>query len=244
MGRIYFTVLLLFAGFLSGCGAKEPVVQDAPEPQAWTEAGRLSYALGWQMGGFFRKDNLELDMAALQMGLADGFTSSPLQLNEAEMEAAILSLTDQVEQQRLAVEKEKARQNLAESTVFLEANKKKAGVHVLDSGLQYRILEEGSGPVPKTSDTVKVHYEGRYFRGGVFDSSHEFGEPLEFPVYTVISGWMEALTRMPVGSKWELFIPPHLAYGEERMPGIPPNTALIYEVELLGIVEEGAEKGN
>ena len=120
---------------------------------------------------------------------------------------------------------------------FLEENKKKEGVVVLPSGLQYKILTAGNGPKPKASDTVKCHYEGRLINGQVFDSSVRRGEPAEFPVGGVIQGWVEALQLMPVGSKWQLYIPSNLAYGTHGAgQSIGPNETLIFDVELLAIV--------
>lgn len=120
---------------------------------------------------------------------------------------------------------------------YLEENKKREGVVVLPSGLQYKILKEGNGPKPKASDTVKCHYEGRLINGQVFDSSIRRGEPAEFPVSGVIQGWVEALQLMPVGSKWQLYIPSELAYGAHGAgQSIGPNETLIFDVELLAIV--------
>ncbi|MFQ5448203.1 MAG: FKBP-type peptidyl-prolyl cis-trans isomerase, partial [Saprospiraceae bacterium] len=126
--------------------------------------------------------------------------------------------------------------NLEEGRAFLEANKKREGVHVTESGLQYEILKEGSGPTPKAEDKVRVHYHGTLIDGTVFDSSVERGEPITFPVTGVIKGWVEALQMMQAGAKWKLFIPSNLAYGERGAGAqIGPNAVLIFEVELLGI---------
>ncbi len=118
---------------------------------------------------------------------------------------------------------------------FLAANAKKPGVKVLPSGLQYKVLKSGNGPSPKATDTVKTHYHGTFINGKVFDSSVERGEPVEFPVNGVIKGWTEALQLMKVGDKWQLFIPSDLAYGPDGQGPIPPNSVLVFDVELLGI---------
>lgn len=132
--------------------------------------------------------------------------------------------------------KEQAEKNLNEGKAFMEENGKKQGVITLPSGLQYEILTEGSGEKPKVTDTVKCHYHGTTIKGDVFDSSVNRGVPASFPLNRVIQGWTEALQLMPVGSKWKLVIPPHLAYGEEQISKeIGPNSTLIFEVELLGI---------
>ncbi|ASK31969.1 peptidylprolyl isomerase [Chryseobacterium sp. T16E-39] len=132
--------------------------------------------------------------------------------------------------------KELAEKNLNEGKAFMEENAKKEGVVTLPSGLQYEIITEGDGAQPKAKDTVKCHYHGTTIKGNVFDSSVKRGTPASFPLNRVISGWTEALQLMPVGSKWRLFLPPNLAYGEEQISKeIGPNSTLIFEVELLGI---------
>lgn len=132
--------------------------------------------------------------------------------------------------------KELAEKNLNDGKAFMEENAKKEGVVTLPSGLQYEIITEGSGAQPKAKDTVKCHYHGTTIKGDVFDSSVKRGTPASFPLNRVISGWTEALQLMPVGSKWRLFLPPNLAYGEEQISKeIGPNSTLIFEVELLGI---------
>ncbi len=132
--------------------------------------------------------------------------------------------------------KELAEKNLNDGKAFMEENAKKDGVVTLPSGLQYEIITEGSGAQPKAKDTVKCHYHGTTIKGDVFDSSVKRGTPASFPLNRVISGWTEALQLMTVGSKWRLFLPPNLAYGEEQISKeIGPNSTLIFEVELLGI---------
>lgn len=132
--------------------------------------------------------------------------------------------------------KEQAAKNLTDGKAFLEENSKKEGVVTLQSGLQYEIITEGDGEKPKAKSTVKCHYHGTTIDGKVFDSSVKRGTPASFPLNRVISGWTEALQLMPVGSKWRLFLPPNLAYGEEQISKeIGPNSTLIFEVELLGI---------
>jgi FKBP-type peptidyl-prolyl cis-trans isomerase FklB len=130
----------------------------------------------------------------------------------------------------------KMKDNLEAGMKFLEENKKRPGVVCLESGLQYEILTEGTGAKPHATDTVTCHYHGMLIDGRVFDSSVQRGQPASFPLNRVISGWTEALQLMPVGSKWKLFLPPHLAYGEQQAGAlIGPNSTLIFEVELLGI---------
>ncbi len=143
-----------------------------------------------------------------------------------------MSLFDKLNQAK----SEKMKENLEKGEKFLEENKKRPEVVTLESGLQYEILTEGTGAKPKATDTVTCHYHGMLIDGRVFDSSVQRGQPASFPLNRVISGWTEALQLMPVGSKWKLYLPPHLAYGEQQAgPLITPNSTLIFEVELLGI---------
>ena len=144
--------------------------------------------------------------------------------------------------QEMAMKKqsEEADKNKAKSAEFLEKNKTAEGVKVTASGLQYIVVSEGTGAIPTKTDTVKCHYKGTLITGEQFDSSYDRGQPAEFPVGGVIPGWTEALQMMKVGSKYKLFIPPELAYGASGRPGIPPNSALVFEVELLDIVKAAA----
>ena len=143
-----------------------------------------------------------------------------------------MSLFDKLNKAKM----DKLKENLEIGLKFLEENKKREGVVSLDSGLQYEIIKMGDGPKPSATQTVNCHYHGMMIDGKVFDSSVQRGQPASFPLNRVISGWTEALQLMPVGSKWKLYLPPHLAYGEQQAgPMIGPNSTLIFEVELLGI---------
>ncbi|MEN9338924.1 MAG: hypothetical protein RIQ62_236 [Bacteroidota bacterium] len=145
-----------------------------------------------------------------------------------EKEMSLFDKLNQAKQQKLQA-------NLAEGLAFLEQNKLREGVVCLESGLQYEILKAGEGPKPSANDEVTCHYHGTLINGNVFDSSVQRGIPASFPLHRVIAGWTEALQLMPVGSKWKLFLPPHLAYGEQQAgPMIGPNSTLIFEVELIG----------
>jgi FKBP-type peptidyl-prolyl cis-trans isomerase len=143
-----------------------------------------------------------------------------------------------MQQKQAAAKAKVASENLAKGKAFLEANKTKEGVKVTDSGLQYKVIEEGTGESPTASDKVRVHYRGRLVNGQEFDSSYKRGKPAEFPVTGVIKGWTEALQLMKEGAKWELYIPPELAYGTQDRPGLPGNSTLIFEVELLDVLGE------
>ena len=201
-----------------------------------TDAQRMGYSLGASMGRQFRNDKLQVDADALARGVREGFTADKLALTDEEVTAGMQQLQKSHSERMQAEQKAAADKNLAEGEAFLKDNAAKEGVVTTESGLQYKIVTAGEGPKPGAEDVVKVHYRGTLIDGTEFDSSYKRGEPVTFPVGGVIPGWVEALQLMPVGSKWELYIPSGLAYG----PGgagnqIGPNSALKFEVELLSI---------
>ena len=193
---------------------------------------KVCYGIGYNMGANFAKQaKITLDRDALKAGLDDGLAMAKTRISEADIQAAF-AIVQQKVTAAMAVEGEKQQ---ALANAFLEQNRKRPGVTVTASGLQYEVLTKGFGPKPKATDTVKVHYHGTFIDGKVFDSSVARGEPIEFPVTGVIPGWIEALQLMSVGDKWKLFIPPALAYGPRGKDDIPPNTALVFEVQLISI---------
>ena len=201
---------------------------DAPEA-AMTDEVRLGYSAGVQFGNFLEHAKDSVDFDAVVRGLSDVLQENDLELSEAEQGRSFAEL------QRILAAKKKEALGV-EGKRFLEENAKKSGVVTLDSGLQYKVLTDGAGPTPSRADTVRTHYAGRLLDGTEFDSSYKRGEPMSFPVTRVISGWTEALLLMQVGSKWELYIPANLAYGDRGAPPkIPPFATLIFEIELLGI---------
>ncbi len=209
--------------------------QGLPEAELDTQLDSLSYALGVTFGNNLASTPIEdIDVQLLARGFSDAFSEGDTTKLDA-MQAN--ELIQRVFAELTLVQNQK---NLEEGEEFLAKNKKKKGVETTESGLQYKVLEEGDGPIPEEDDQVRVHYHGTLLDGTVFDSSVERGEPVEFKLNQVISGWTEALTMMPVGSKWKLFIPTGLAYGTRVRPGsvIEPNMALVFEVELLDITNE------
>lgn len=226
---------------LSACGRQEAGNGQTPEGEAAStfESAdqRVSYGIGYNLGSnIARQGGLTVDQEAIKAGLEDGLAGSGPRIDEEALEAAFATV-----QQRSAAAAEKAGEaNLATAAAYLEQNRSKPGVTVTDSGLQYEVLESGSGPKPQSTDTVEVHYHGTLIDGTVFDSSVERGEPISFPVTGVIPGWVEALQLMSVGDKWRLTIPPALGYGPRAAGQIPPNSTLIFEVELLGINPDSA----
>ena len=192
---------------------------------------KISYALGLSLGNNLKNNGIEkLDYQELAKGIQDVFEAKQLEMTEEEAQTV---LNDFFQAQQTKME-QKAKE---EGVLFLIENAKRAEVTTLPSGLQYEILTKGNGDTPKSTDNVKVHYHGTLINGTVFDSSVNRGEPATFGVTQVISGWVEALQLMSVGSKWKLYIPSNLAYGERGAGGsIPPHTTLIFEVELLDII--------
>ncbi|MCL1868515.1 MAG: FKBP-type peptidyl-prolyl cis-trans isomerase [Paludibacter sp.] len=190
---------------------------------------KVSYALGLSLGSNLIHSGIKnLDYAEFLDGVKTVFenTQPKISINEAQ---------DTLNQFFTKLQDEKGAKAKTESVAFLEENKKRAEVVTLPSGLQYEILQKGTGVVPKSTDTVEVHYHGTLPDGTVFDSSVVRETPAIFGVTQVIQGWVEALQLMPVGSKWKLFIPSHLAYGAHGTGSIPPHSALVFEVELLNI---------
>lgn len=189
-----------------------------------------SYAVGLMMAtDLLKRQGLDdLDVRSVNQAIKDVLKGNPYLISEDE--AADIANKYTIEQKKMLASK-----NLKKGEEFLAQNAEREGITVTDSGLQYEILEAGEGPIPTSSDKVKTHYHGTLIDGSVFDSSVERGKPISFPVMGVIKGWQEALQLMPVGSKWRVYIPSRLAYGERGAGTIGPNSALIFDVELLEI---------
>ena len=194
------------------------------------------------MGENLHKQSVPVDPAILARGLRDGLAGGKTLLTEEEAQAAISEVQNDVRKKQQEKMQEAGAANKKDGEAFLAVNKGKEGVVTLPSGLQYKILKEGTGPKPAATDTVACNYRGTFINGTEFDSSYKRGQPASFPVTGVIKGWTEALQLMPVGSKWQLFIPSDLAYGEPGRPGIEPSSTLIFEVELLSIADKSKEK--
>ncbi|MCD9458280.1 FKBP-type peptidyl-prolyl cis-trans isomerase [Marinibactrum halimedae] len=197
------------------------------------------------LGNQFKRDDIELDIDIMAMALRDAREGKDPRLTEEEMQQAMTQFQEKQRAAKAEAAKAIADANSKEGQDYLTANAGKEGVVTTESGLQYKVITEGSGPKPTPTDTVTVHYRGTLIDGTEFDSSYGRGEPTSFPVNAVIAGWTEALQLMPEGSKWELYIPAELAYGPGGTGGlIGPNATLIFEVELLKASQdkEGEEK--
>lgn len=204
-----------------------------------SDKGQASYAIGQQIGKNLKAQNIDIDPATLAVAMKDAMAGKS-DMKDDEIQKAMMKLQENA----MKKQQEAAEDNKKKSAEFLEKNKTAEGVKVTASGLQYKVEKEGDGPMPKKEDTVKCHYTGTLINGEKFDSSVDRGQPAEFPVAGVIPGWTEALQMMKVGSKYKLFIPAELAYGASGRPGIPANSALIFEVELLEIVKGSAPAAN
>ena len=208
-----------------------------------TQTEKFSYALGMNLGTTLHKQSVEVDPNLLLQGLKDAIAGGKMLMTEDEARAAIMQTQNELRAKQQAQMQQAADANKKEGAAFLAANKAKEGVVTLPSGLQYKILKAGTGPKPKATDSVVCNYRGTLINGTEFDSSYKRGQPATFPVNGVIKGWTEALQLMPVGSKWQLFIPPDLAYGERGAGAdIGPNATLIFEVELMSIQEKTPQK--
>ena len=208
----------------------------AEESKLESDIQKASYGVGTKYGEGLKRDLSDLDLQAFIKGVQDAFAGKKLALTPEELNKAVTAYQQRKMTEAKTAFAEKAQKNLASGQAFLAENGKRKGVKVTESGLQYEVLKEGSGKKPGAEDQVKVHYHGTLIDGTVFDSSVDRGEPMVFPVNGVIKGWTEALQMMAVGSKWKVFIPAELAYGERGTRGvIGPNAALIFEVELLDV---------
>jgi FKBP-type peptidyl-prolyl cis-trans isomerase FklB len=197
---------------------------------------KAAYAIGLNMGKQMKKQGVTVDPDLLVKGLKDALADKP-GMTEQQVEEVLTAFGQQMMTKQRAAAAGQAEKNLKDGQAFLARNKTQPGVQSLPSGLQYKVIKEGTGKTPKASDTVIAHYEGTLIDGTVFDSSIKRGEPAEFPVGQVIKGWTEILQKMKVGSKYKVFIPSELAYGANPRPDGPikPNDMLIFDIELLDV---------
>jgi FKBP-type peptidyl-prolyl cis-trans isomerase FklB len=211
-------------------------VRAAEPPPLQGEKARLGYSIGMDIGSTLKRQSIEVDADWLAKGLKDAYTGGKTLLTEEEARAQIQEFQKKLMEKQAEAMKQLSEKNKAEGEKFLAENAKKEGVKTLPSGLQYKVITPGTGKTPKATDTVTTHYKGTLIDGTEFDSSYKRGEPATFPVAGVIPGWTEALQLMKEGAKWQLFLPPSLAYGE-RGAGrdIGPNATLIFDVELISV---------
>jgi FKBP-type peptidyl-prolyl cis-trans isomerase FklB len=215
------------------------LAQDAA-PELKTDKDKLSYALGMNFGENFRKQGVDVDPAVFAKAFAEAFSAGKTAMSEEDMKTVLTAAAADIRKKQAAVQAEKGEQAQKDGEKFLADNKTKDSVVTLPSGLQYKVLKQGTGEKPTPEDTVICNYKGTLIDGTEFDASEKHGGPATFPVKGVIAGWTEALQLMPVGSKWQLFVPSSLAYGPQGPPGIGPNATLIFEVELVSIQKAAA----
>lgn len=200
------------------------------------EKDKVSYSIGLNIGGNFKSQSVDINPDILIKGIKDALSGSKPLMTEKEIQETMTAFQKEITAKQAERTKSLAETNKKEGEAFLAANKGKEGVKTTSSGLQYKIIKDGNGQTPKATDTVTVNYSGTLIDGTEFDSSYKRGEPASFPLNGVIPGWTEALQMMKVGSKWQLFLPPAIAYGERGQGRvIGPNAALIFEVELLSV---------
>ena len=218
---------------------RSPAAKSPTSLALTTQKDKFSYALGMNLGTSLHKQAVAVDPNILARGLKDALAGGKTLLTEDQARAALMEVQNEMRKKQQEQIQQAGAASKKEGEAFLAANKTKDGVVTLPSGLQYKILTPGTGPKPTASDSVVCNYRGTLINGTEFDSSYKRGEPATFPVTGVIKGWTEALQLMPVGSKWQLFVPSDLAYGERSpAPEIGPDSTLIFEVELVSIQDK------
>ncbi len=225
----YILAIVLSISFLFG------VCLAADKLELKDQKDKESYSLGYRFGDSLKAQNLEINLKAYTSGIKDSLGKKNPLISQEEINKIISEIQARTVAARQKELKDLGEKNVALGKTFMEENGKKEGVKTLPSGLQYKILAEGSGKSPKPSDEVMVNYRGTFIDGKEFDNSYTRGTPLTFHADKIIPGWKEALPMMKEGSKWQLFIPPQLAYGEQGVGPIPPGSTLIFEVELIAI---------
>jgi len=227
MTRKWQWLALLGVVLLAGQCAQEP-------KDLTTEKDKVNYGIGVSLARNFKQQGMDVDVDLVVKGMKDALTGKKLLMSEDELRKTMSAYQTELRRKQMQARKVAALDNKKEGDAFLAENKKKEGVVTLPNGLQYKILKEGQGQKPTLEDTVAVKYRGTFINGTEFDSSG--GEPKAFKFTEVVLGWREALKAMPVGSTWQLVVPPELAYGERGLGQVVmPNTTLIFEVELVGI---------
>ena len=225
-----FIVLLMIA---ISCSSSEKVVET---PQLTDYMDTVSYSVGVDIGKSFRLQEMDINPDVMARGLSDAFSDKETALTDEEIQSTLINFRQEFQQKQREIAQRKAQEAAIAEEAYLAESASKEGVVSLPSGLQYKVITPGDGPSPLTTDKVKVHYKGSLADGTIFDSSYDRGQPTSFTVSGVIKGWTEALLLMQVGSKWELTIPSKLGYGTRGSGDrIPPNSTLLFEVELLAI---------
>lgn len=234
----------LILAFLLGillCVTSPSIAQESGQKESpankWTDTQKLSYVLGIELGQLSKTREITLDTDLILKGIDDFTKDHEQALSPEQIQQFMADMQRKDQEKQMAAMNEAAEENIKKGQSYLDANKKKKGVKVTSSGLQYKVIKKGDGATPTTADKVKVHYRGTLIDGKEFDSSYNRNQPAIFGVTQVIKGWVEGLQLMKVGSKYEFYIPENLAYGQNGPTSIGPNQTLIFEVELLEIIK-------
>lgn len=228
--RLTFALFVILAmSTLSGAATAQDITSDK---------GKLSYAVGWDIGEDIKRRGAEFDVEAIIAAIRDSGAAREPQVAKEEMATLLADLQQRVRQEQAEAFRKLSEENAAKSSEFLAANAKKSGIVVLPSGVQYRIIDEGDGARPGMDSTVKVHYRGSKTTGLEFDSSFARGVPEEFTVNAVLRGWQEVLPLMKTGATWQIFVPPELGFGARGNPPVGPNETLTFDLKLVEIVKQ------
>lgn len=212
-----------------------PWLSAADENPLKDQKDKISYMFGMNFGRDLKRNEIEVNPDLFLRGLNDSLAGGKTLLTEEEARQVMMDFQNELRNKRTAQQKQAGEKHRKEGEAYLSANKQQPGVKTTASGLQYKVIVQGTGKIPTSNDTVVTHYRGTLLDGTEFDNSYKRGEPASFPVTGVIKGWTEALLLMPVGSKWQLFIPSDLAYGDAGQRNIPPGSTLLFDIELLDI---------
>lgn len=229
------SAILLVSGCSTNNGSQETAAQSVSVTEQSPTNEKVGYSLGYMMAEGNKGAVEDLDLDTFEKGFRDGYEGKDSALTQEQMQQVLMDYQKEQEEKFVQEMETKAADNKATGAAFLAENAKKEGVQETASGLQYKVLQAGTGASPKATDVVEVNYEGKLIDGTVFDSSYERGEPIEFPLNQVIAGWTEGLQLMKEGGKYEFYIPSDIAYGEAGNQGIEPNSTLIFTVELLEV---------
>jgi len=225
---------LLIAACLS-CASLAACHKTRSQPHAESPKDSRSYSLGYQTGANLKTEKITVVSDDYLAGVRDALVDAQPRVSQREINSVVAEVRRQVVVGRKAAAKEKANKTLTEGQAFREKNRRQEGVKILPSGLAYKILKQGAGRTPRVGDMVTLNYRSRHIDGVEFASSEKNGKPVSVGLDQVIPGWREALLLMPEGSRWELVVPPELAYGQRAVPGIEPNSTLVFEVELISV---------
>jgi len=239
LSKLLLPLMAICLGFTTVVSAADSNV--SPE----SKDDKVSYTIGVDLGQNFKRQGININAEMVTQGIIDSFSGAELKMTKKEMEEALIGFQKELISERAEEHKMLSEGNKEKGEAFLKENKQKPGVVALPSGLQYKIINPGSGTKPTLNDQVQVNYEGKLINGEVFDSSYARKQPATFKLTDVIPGWSEALQMMKPGATWELFIPPKLAYGEHGLGGpIGPNETLIFKVELISVSKVKNHKNN